>query len=253
MCLRLYLESKPLSVGWRREVRRSLSKMMEVWFPQQIILKIYRAFSLWDYAIAMIGPLQYERASNKNVKGLALSQISAETVFCCVLSFGSQHELHVVLQGSAEGKDRKRLGFGQRDVLKQDRTTSVKLGKQELRTCNKGFLQLRIADASAEVQKGRRFLLLLFTPCLGLSKINKYQKICLLRNFGTWIILSTSLNCSRDSHFLLARIPVLANWIWSFPGRGSFSLCSSPWLYGIVQIPLGVTSNISAHLSFSSW
>lgn len=32
-------------------VKRSMSKRMEVWFPQQIILKIYRAFS-----ITMIGP-----------------------------------------------------------------------------------------------------------------------------------------------------------------------------------------------------
>lgn len=57
----------------------------------------------------MIGPLQYERASKENVKGLALSQIPAETVLC-VLSFGSHHELQVVLQGGTEGQKQKAFG-----------------------------------------------------------------------------------------------------------------------------------------------
>lgn len=58
----------------------------------------------------MIGLLQYERATKENVMGLALSQIPAETMLCCVLSSGSYHELQVVLQGGTEGQRQKAFG-----------------------------------------------------------------------------------------------------------------------------------------------
>lgn len=60
----------------------------------------------------MISPLRYERASKKNLKGLALAQIAAEKVLFCVMTSASSHELQVVLQGGTEEKDKKYLGIG---------------------------------------------------------------------------------------------------------------------------------------------
>lgn len=79
------LGKEALSVGWRRDVRRSWSKLLEVWFPQLMIFKIDSAFLVRVYGITMIGPLQYEGVGQENVKGLVLSEISAETVLCFVL------------------------------------------------------------------------------------------------------------------------------------------------------------------------
>lgn len=73
-----------------------------------MIFKIDSAFLVRVYGITMIGPLQYEGVGQENVKGLVLSEISAETVLC--LSFGSHHELQVVLQTSREGQRQKAFG-----------------------------------------------------------------------------------------------------------------------------------------------
>lgn len=50
-----------------------------------MIFKIDSAFLVRVYGITMIGPLQYEGVGQENVKGLVLSEISAETVLCFVL------------------------------------------------------------------------------------------------------------------------------------------------------------------------
>lgn len=88
------------------------------------------------------------------MKDLVLSQIPRETVLC-VLSFGSHHELQVVLQSGTEEQRQKHLGFGQRDVLEQDRTTSIQLGGERGRSsglATKDFCssELQMHSRSAE-------------------------------------------------------------------------------------------------------
>jgi len=82
----------------------------------------------------MIGPLQYERASKEDDKGVALSQVPAETVLY-VLSFCSHHELQVVLQGGTEGQRQKAFGFWAEGCVKAGQNninTTAGAGAQDL-------------------------------------------------------------------------------------------------------------------------
>lgn len=107
------------------------------------------------------------------MKDLVLSQIPRETVLC-VLSFGSHHELTFGVW--AEGCVRA----GQNNL-----NTTGGRGGQELRTCNKGFLQLRVADAQQKCRRVEDFYGSSLRPGGEYLRLTSIKKICPLQNFGT--------------------------------------------------------------------
>lgn len=98
------LGKEVLSVGGRRDVRRSLSKLLEVWFPQQVIFKIDSAFLVWIDGITMIGQYEVWRSWSGEC---ARPSTVRDPCRNSVLSFGGHHELQVVPQKSTEGQRQK--------------------------------------------------------------------------------------------------------------------------------------------------
>lgn len=99
-----------LSVLGRRDVRRSLSKLLEVWFPQHMVFKIDSSFLVWVYGITMIGQYEVWRSwSGKCAKPSTVRDPCRNRDPCRIpaLSFGGHHELQVVLQKSIEGQRQK--------------------------------------------------------------------------------------------------------------------------------------------------
>lgn len=147
------LGKEALSVGWRGDVRRSLSKLLEVWFSQQVIFKIDSVLMVWVYAITMIGPLQCERAGQENMKGLVLPEIPAKTVLCPLVATMSYRWFYRKIQ---RDKGRKHFGFGH-GVFKPGQNnlnTTEWAGAQDLQQRISAALNCTCFSRSAEEWKG---------------------------------------------------------------------------------------------------